>query len=205
MSDLATLHRSTLRLPGEAPVKLSRLGAGKFCKAHSDGKRAILFTKDGNFDKAFLSELHRDNPDLPHLPAVEYLADTHDGTLYASPVYRKISKESTPEAWASWLLLKRATKIARAKLAEDRGTRKYDPRAGLHDGSAYNQYVLNACKECGVSGQLLAAVEALVDYAANYGAQVWVEFRPGNLGADEAGRLVLLDPTYDAEQLHKMT
>lgn len=203
---LYTIHRSHLCAPGRDPVKLHRLGAGQFCTAYligggpSNGNfgRVLLVVREDCYDKEILRELHRDNPDNPHLPAVVEFGDLrNEGRLYVAPLYGKLSKAETPEAWADWLLIRRAQTAARKRLDEWR----QGQRASFHDGCYYNQFFIDEAELLGLRPQLMDALRDVFEGAGNYGSTVWMEFRPGNLGVDGDGRLVLLDPTFDVKKL----
>jgi len=196
------LSRSRLVGNGRT-IPLERLGQGKFCRAYrmaSEPTRAILIVNDSYHDKEILTEAHRHNPNNPHIPAVSQFGLTAEDTIYSAPVYHKLTPNSV-DAWADWLKIRRAMKAARKLFDEMQSNREWHRRNNEHDGCYLNQYFIDEAPNFGIDGPLLEALEEICYQAQNYGSDVWMEFRPGNLGVDDAGRLVLIDPTFNMTQL----
>ena len=221
---LASLTRGVLRLPGQGPIKVKKLGAGAFATAYVTTEVTppvvYVFTPEDVFDKELLAMARDAEPQNPHLPKVEKVGETHDQFVYAMPLYRTpFRKADSPSGWKDYAILKKCRQTAWDTIREKGTTYSemyHPPIPGLYKGGmrrvpAYPQmkhrgYEVNeetvACaEEAGVSPSTLEALRILVDTASNYGQAYVFEFSPRNLATDADGTLVLLDPLFDQEKL----
>jgi hypothetical protein len=196
--EIASLTRGVLRLPGRAPIKIKKLGAGAFATAYLTTEVTppvvYVFTPDDVYDKELLAMARDAEPQNPHLPRVEKVGETRDQTIYAMPLYRTpLRKADSASGWQDYAILKHCREGAYAHW-DARG------RTGKR-GYRINEETVACAERAGVSPSTLEALRILVDTAANYSDDYVFEFSPRNLGTDDAGALVLLDPLYDREKL----
>lgn len=190
---LASLARGVLRLPGQAPIKVKKLGAGAFATAYvtTDMTPPVVyvFTPEDVYDKELLAMARDAEPGNPHLPKVEKVGETRDQFIYAMPLYRTpFRKTDSPSGWKDYAILKKCREDAYWGPVGKRGYR-------------INEETVACAERAGVSPSTLEALRILVDTAANYSDDYVFEFSPRNLATDDAGTLVLLDPLYDREKL----
>jgi len=195
---LASLTRGVLRLPGLAPIKVKKLGAGSFATAYvtTEATPPVVYvvTPDDVYDKELLAMARDAEPQNPHLPRVEKVGETRDQFIYAMPLYRTpLRKTDSPSGWKDYTLLKTCREDA---------YEHWDPRRLVGKrGYQINEETVACAEAAGVSPSTLEALHILVDTAANYSDDYVFEFSPRNLATDEAGTLVLLDPLFDREKL----
>jgi hypothetical protein len=188
--------RGTLHTP-DGPIKMHQIGKGAFSLAMvEDGvaagvlPRVFVFSADDVYDKELLAMAHEADPANPHLPKVERFGYTQDKAVFVMPLYKApLRKADSPEGWRDYAMLKKC----RDKVY---GMRK--------SGYEVNEDVYACAEAAGVRPSVLDALRALIDTAANYGAEYVFEFSPRNLATDEAGNLVLLDVLYDRERLTQL-
>ena len=195
---LASLTRGVLRLPGRAPIKIKKLGAGAFATAYVTTEATppvvYVFTPDDVYDKELLAMARDAEPQNPHLPKVEKVGETRDQSIYAMPLYRTpLRKADSASGWQDYAILKHCREDAYEHWDARRGTGKR--------GYRINEETVACAERTGVSPSTLEALRILVDTAANYSDEYVFEFSPRNLATDDAGNLVLLDPLFDREKL----
>jgi len=195
---LASLTRGVLRLPGQAPIQIKKLGAGAFATAYVTTEMTppvvYVVTPDDVYDKELLAMARDAEPQNPHLPKVEKVGETRDQFIYAMPLYRTpLKKADSASGWKDYTILKKCREDAYAHWDARRGTGKR--------GYRINEETVACAEDAGVSPSTLEALRILVDTAANYSDDYVFEFSPRNLATDDAGTLVLLDPLYDREKL----
>ena len=195
---LASLTRGVLRLPGRAPIKIKKLGAGAFATAYVTTEATppvvYVFTPEDVYDKELLAMARDAEPENPHLPQVEKVGETRDQFIYAMPLYRTpLRKADSPSGWKDYTILKKCHEGAYAHW-DARG------RTGKR-GYRINEETVACAERTGVSPSTLEALRILVDTAANYSDEYVFEFSPRNLATDDAGNFILLDPLYDREKL----
>lgn len=195
---LASLTRGVLRLPGQGPIKIKKLGAGAFATAYltTEATPPVVYvlTPDDVYDKELLAMARDAEPGNPHLPQVEKVGETHDQFVYAMPLYRTpFRKTDSPSGWKDYAILKTCREDA---------YEHWDPRRLVGKrGYRINEETVACAEAAGVSPSTLEALRILVDTAANYSDEYVFEFSPRNLATDDAGNLVLLDPLFDREKL----
>jgi hypothetical protein len=229
--EVASLVRGVLRLPGRAPIKVKKLGAGSFATAYVTTEESppvvYVLTPDDVYDKELLAMARDAEPQNPHLPKVEKVGETRDQFIYAMPLYRApLRKGDSPAGWKDYLVLKKCREEAwrdierkgttyeervepippslRGMFMEERETttRRIPTRPDMtHRGYEVNEATVACAERSGVSPSTLDALRILVDTASNYGSSFVFEFAPRNLASDEAGNMVLLDPLFDQEKL----
>jgi hypothetical protein len=190
---LASLTRGVLRLPGQGPIKVKKLGAGAFSTAYVTTEATppvvYVFTPEDVYDKELLAMARDAEPENPHLPKVEKVGETRDQFIYAMPLYRTpFRKADSPSGWKDYTILKKCLDDAHWGPVGKRGYR-------------INEETVACAERTGVSPSTLEALRILVDTAANYSDEYVFEFSPRNLATDDAGSLVLLDPLFDREKL----
>ena len=195
---LASLTRGVLRLPGRAPIKVKKLGAGAFATAYVATEVTppvvYVFTPEDVYDKELLAMARDAEPQNPHLPKVEKVGETRDQFIYAMPLYRTpLRKADSASGWKDYILLKTCREGAYAHW-DARG------RTGKR-GYRINEETVACAERAGVSPSTLEALRILVDTAANYSDDYVFEFSPRNLATDDAGNFILLDPLFDREKL----
>ena len=195
---LASLTRGVLRLPGQAPIKVKKLGAGAFATAYVTTEVTppvvYVFTPEDVYDKELLAMARDAEPGNPHLPKVEKVGETRDQFIYAMPLYRApLRKADSASGWQDYAILRHCREDAYEHW-DARG------RTGKR-GYRINEETVACAERAGVSPSTLEALRILVDTAANYSDDYVFEFSPRNLATDDAGTLVLLDPLYDREKL----
>lgn len=196
--ETASLTRGVLRLPGQAPIQIKKLGAGAFATAYVTTEMTppvvYVFTPDDVYDKELLAMARDAEPQNPHLPKVEKVGETRDQFIYAMPLYRTpLRKADSPSGWKDYAILKTCREDA---------YEHWDPRRLVGKrGYQINEETVTCAEATGVSPSTLEALRILVDTAANYSDDYVFEFSPRNLATDEAGTLVLLDPLFDREKL----
>ena len=228
---LASLTRGVLRLPGQAPIKVKKLGSGSFATAYVTTEATppvvYVFTPEDVFDKELLAMARDAEPQNPHLPQVEKVGETRDQFIYAMPLYRSpLRKGNSPAGWKDYTVLKKCRDEAwedvrkkgtryeefteeippslRGLFADGRTkrTRRVPiPPDMTHRGYEVNEATVACAERSGVSPSTLDALRILVDTASNYGSSFVFEFSPRNLATDEAGNFILLDPLFDREKL----
>lgn len=197
---LASLTRGVLRLPGQAPIKVKKLGAGSFATAYVTTEATppvvYVFTPEDVFDKELLAMARDAEPQNPHLPKVEKVGETRDQFIYAMPLYRTpLRKADSPSGWKDYTILKTCREDA---------YEHWDPRHRVGKrGYRINEDTYDCAEAAGASPSTLEALRILVDTAANYSDEYVFEFSPRNLTTDDAGNLVLLDPLFDREKLQR--
>jgi len=199
---LAFLTRGVLRLPGQAPIKIKKLGAGAFATAYVTTEATppvvYVFTPEDVFDKELLAMARDAEPQNPHLPKVEKVGETRDQFIYAMPLYRTpLKKADSASGWKDYTILKKCREDAYEHWDARRGTGKR--------GYRINEETVACAEDTGVSPSTLEALRILVHTAANYSDEYVFEFSPRNLGTDEAGILVLLDPLFDREMWQRQS
>jgi hypothetical protein len=187
------LHRGVLATPaGGIPVK--RIGKGAFAEVYREQVspgRVFAFTDDDVYDKEIAALVRGQQPDNPHVPAVEKFGHTRDKTVYAMPYYKSpLRKGDSPRGWEDFKKLEGCAEAAR-------------PRAYRDDRRGYeiSNEVVDCAKESSVSPAVVEALEGLNDWAQNHSDQYVFEFSPQNLAADENGNLVLLDVLFERDNL----
>jgi len=223
-AETATLSRGLLRLPGQAPIRVKKLGAGAFATAYItvEARPPVVYvvTPDDVYDKELLAMARDAMPDNPHLPKVERVGETHTQSIYAMPLYRTpFRKSDSPSGWKDYTVLKKCRAKAWDTIREKGTTYSemyHAPIPGLykggmrrvpvypqmkHRGYEVNEETVACAEEAGVSPSTLEALRILVDTASNYGQAYVFEFSPRNLATDADGTLVLLDPLFDQEKL----
>jgi len=196
---LASLTRGVLRLPGQAPIQIKKLGAGAFATAYvtTEATPPVVYvvTPDDVYDKELLAMARDAEPNNPHLPKVEKVGETRDQFIYAMPLYRTpLRKADSASGWQDYAILKHCREDAYAHWDARRGTGKR--------GYRINEETVACAEDAGVSPSTLEALRILVDTAANYSDDYVFEFSPRNLATDDAGNFILLDPLYDREKLY---
>jgi hypothetical protein len=185
------------------------LGRGRYSLAFrlaGDGP-VILYTYFGDMCKEILTgcqEGHDAGGEWvearnPHIPEIEQIG-TFDAPRYADDirVYRARWYEpltaAHKEAWAQRNELARVREEAyREHVAE--------AHMAAYEGVTVNYQTAETAR---VPASLKASLMQLTNEAANYGSgYMFDNFRKGNQGVDEEGRLVLLDPMFDAEETYK--
>lgn len=175
------------RLAGDGPVILY-VYFGDFCKE-------ILTGLQGAHDEGGVWHEGRN----PHLPEIEQIG-VFDAPRYADDIRVYRAKWYAPltaahkEAWALRNELQRVRDEAYSEII----TR---PEAACYEGVTVNYAVQTRAR---VPDSLRGALEQLTNEAANYGAGYMFDgFKKGNQGVDEEGRLILLDPLFDAEAVYR--
>lgn len=196
--EVITLSRGVLRIPGEAPIRVKKLGAGAFATAYVTVEASppvvYVVTPDDVYDKELLAMAREAEPSNPHLPKVERVGEMRDQFVYRMPLYRTpLKKADSPTGWKDYTVLK--------KCREDAYEHWDARRRSGKRGYQINEQTYDCAERSGVSPSTLEAIRILIDTAANYGDEVVFEFSPRNLGTDDAGTFVLLDPMYDREKL----
>jgi hypothetical protein len=221
---LAFLTRGVLRLPGQGPIKIKKLGAGAFATAYVTTEATppvvYVFTPDDVYDKELLAMARDAEPQNPHLPQVEKVGETRDQFIYAMPLYRApFRKVDSASGWKDYMILKKCRSTAWDTI-KNKGVTYSEvyahPIPGLykggmrrvpvypqmnHRGYEVNEETVACAERAGVSPSTLEALRILVDTAANYSDDYVFEFSPRNLATDDAGNFVLLDPLFDREKL----
>lgn len=197
-AETATLSRGLLRLPGKPPIRVKKLGAGAFATAYVtvDARPPVVYvlTPDDVYDKELLAMARDAMPNNPHLPKVERVGEMRDQFVYRMPLYRTpLKKADSPTGWKDYTVLKKCREDAYEHWDARRGAGKR--------GYQINEQTYDCAERSGVSPSTLEAIRILIDTAANYGDEVVFEFAPRNLGTDDAGTFVLLDPMFDREKL----
>lgn len=196
--EVASLVRGVLRLPGRAPIKVKKLGAGAFATAYvtTEERPPVVYvlTPDDVYDKELLAMARDAEPQNPHLPKVEKVGETRDQFIYAMPLYRTpLKKADSPSGWKDYTVLKKCREDAYGSW----DTRRMAGKRGYQ----INEETYACAEKAGVSPSTLEAIRILIDTAANYSDEYVFEFAPRNLATDADGALVLLDPLYDREKL----
>lgn len=176
------------------------LGAGRFTNAFLHGRDVYLFTHYGDYSKEILWQCN-ERPRNPHIPVMERI-DVLDGPKYAdwdiyvyrSRYYEMPLSANTGRAWQDY----KALRLVREKahwLEPDKRVIDTDRCRNI------NYYVSDNAK---ITAKALEALKELADGCANYGDNyLFDDFRARNLGTDERGRLVFVDPVFNAEIVNK--
>lgn len=185
------------------------LGRGRYTVAFrlaGDGP-VILYSYFGDMCKEILASLQGAHEEdevwyedrNPHLPAIEHIGTfsaprvANDVLVYRAKWYEPLTA-AHQEAWAQRNELHRAREEAYAEIIRE-------PYMARYEGVTVNYQVATRAR---VPGRLKAALMALSNGAVNYGAGYMFDgFKKGNQGVDEEGRLVLLDPLYNAEEVYE--
>lgn len=172
-----------------------RIGSGLFTVAYSDGDKVFLVVKDGCFDKDMMAELYEQQPS-PFFPAVKKLGGFKQRMLYECPFYAKLTP-SYATAWATFTLIKAAYA---AELKHPNCSTK-----SLYDGHAFNRCVVNrACEMAAVNPSVptdaIEALSDLVEWAANFGSEYWLDISRRNFAVN-CGQLVYLDLMANAVEV----
>lgn len=172
------------------------LGSGRFTNAFLHGRDVYLFTHYGDFSKEILWHCNEGKRN-PHVPVIERI-DVLDGPrgtewdvyVYRSVLYEMPLKATSGKAWSEHRELARVRDEAQWR---ESGKRFIDTDR-CHN---INYYV---CENAKVSESTREALAEIADRARDYGDNyLFDDFRPRNLGLDKRGRLVFVDPVFDAE------
>jgi hypothetical protein len=183
------LSRGVLATPaGGIPMK--RIGKGAFAEVYREQVppgRVFAFTDDDVYDKEIAALVRGQQPDNPHVPAVEKFGHTRDKTVYSMPYYKSpLRKGDSPRGWEDF---KKLQGCAETVSLNQRG----------HEIS---NEVVDCAKGSHVSPAVVVeALEGLNDWAQNHSDQYMFEFAPRNVATDEHGNLVLLDVLFDRDNL----
>lgn len=169
----------------------------------------ILYTYFGDICKEILAQCQDGHDEggtwcegrNPHVPEIErvgvFSSPRHadDVRVYRARYYEPLTAAHR-EAWAHRNELERVRREAYAEIVRE-------PSMARYEGVTVNYAVATRAR---VPERLKAALAELTDAAANYGAGYMFDgFKKTNQGVDEEGRLVLLDPLYDAKEVYEET
>ena len=202
MQDDYTISRGILSSPESGPIAVRRIGKGAFATAYADDDDNVYVTvPEDIYDKEILADIHRDDPENPHLPAVEHLGYTRTGKVFAMPLYRMPLRKADTHDWQAYQILRRCWQEAQTAVYNRARAKGWNT---IHMGHNVLAETVECAEQAGMSGPLLEAMEALRDGASNYGASYTFEISPRNVGSDEDGNLVLVDVLFDMEKLERM-
>ena len=193
--DSLRLHRGVLDTPdGSIPVE--RIGKGMFAtvyRATEPPRDVYAFTDDDIYDKEIAASVYEDDKTNPHVPAVERFGHTHDQSVWKMPHYRTpLRKSDSPEAWATYKVMEQCRDAATDA-----------PNSKQRSGYQINEQALSCARLLVRNKQVLDALEAFKNTAANYGEDYVFEFAPRNLATDAKGNLVFLDVLFDEAERKK--
>lgn len=184
----------TIPAPGRPEgktIRVTRIGRGRYTTAWRHGSRVYLRVRPGEHSKEILETLRG----KAHIPSCRFVAHLpNDYKLYGMPLYRRVTARETTEAWKQLRTL--------IKMREDAWLAARDRNGGRAHGYDINAAFADLLDNTdhGLPDSLVNALNSLLDQAMNYGEYV-VEFRRANVAATKSGKLILLDPLFDMEEV----
>lgn len=192
-----TLRAGELKIDGK-PVVVYPLGRGAFTRAFRAGDTAYVVVRPESEDKDVLAAAHSAHPKNPHLPKITFLGElSDDRKVYRMPVYQPL-RAAHKTAWTQFLALKEAVETHRK-------TEDFYARINRYGGYAGMERIVEiAAKDKDIPKSLRTALLAILYELSDRRPTFNFEFAVRNLAVDEKGRLVLLDPFYDALLLDEL-
>lgn len=174
-------------------VRACFIGNGKYSNAFraESGNSVFIFTYFGDKCKEILSDCYRDQFNV-HLPKMERVEKQRDVRIYKSKYYEQIRKFY----WESWHIRKELY------LARERAYKRVikSPEEVCYKAVLLNHETLDQIRN--VPRPVARAVASLCEISASYGDNFMLDaFTVRNTAVDAQGRIVLLDPIYDAKAL----
>lgn len=184
-------RQATLTFDSGNQIKVQWLGQGTFAQVWGDYNNAyaIMYSRRGvqDYSKELMSWAYASESNNPHLVPVERVGYIQDKAVYVMPQYEMLTAKHKT-AWLHFRELKEMWQRAWAATGTT-GTECREYFVRLIDG---NQVLPESLKQ---------AIEALHFSAYNFGDQTFFEFAKRNLAVTSKGDLVLLDITFDWNQL----
>lgn len=185
-------------LPDGRTLLAQYIGRGKFSnvfRVKSIQDRVYIYTKHGDLSKDILS--HIDRTGNRHIPMMRYLGPMQNGEIdvyqsmyYTTPVIKPLS---IGQNWKTVLALRHAHAEACAEFPGD--------IIAKNQCIDFNYYIVENAK---VPRKIREALTLITESAQDWGKHyLFDDFKGRNLGLDKNGRLVFIDPVFDAGMLQK--
>ena len=169
-------------------IDLAYLGRGRFCTAYQNDALVYLFVKPGDYSKHALCDpwiTHRQ-----HMPRLNQVEKQGDITVFETDFYPTLTAKYK-DAWSIYCELKEQRQMS---------WNQHFSMNHWQFGYQVNESVIDRAE---VPDTVRTALVEMNYAISNYGASYVFEFRPGNLGVDNDGNLILRDSLYDMEQIFK--
>lgn len=197
--------RYMLHVEGGQSIEVERIGKGRFTVAYLETSTSrelasvfLVVNEDaGDYSKHILSNC--DGPYIPQLERLGYVQAGH--TVWQTRYYRRPRATDTL-AWKQFRAIAKCREDAWTEVMRSTDTRK---RPYYTLGADVMQLTIDKLKaEYAFSGALTDALEQIAGESANYGSSYVFEFAARNLGVDNDGGLILLDPVFDLESMERV-
>lgn len=195
MATLKKLHTARLTLDDGTTVDVERIGRGRYATAWRNGSSVYLQVKDGpDCSKEIMESLCGDHACIP---ATEHMGALGDAKLYRQPLYHKLRAKDYPEAWRIYKRLRDHAEAAHQE-AHRREPMRFSPSRSASE--VLGGTVDRVAADMEIPKAYRLAIGALSDEVQNYG-DYHFEFCPRNLAVDNRGRLILLDPVFNWQEV----
>lgn len=196
--------RYQLKVEHGAVCEVERIGKGRFTVAYLETSTSrelasvfLVVNEDaGDYSKHILSNC--DGPYIPHLDRIGYVQAGH--TVWQTHYYRRPRATDTL-AWKQFRAIAKCREDAYTEVMRAADTRKRPYYTLGHDVMVLTIDKLRAEHNY---PELADALQQITDACCNYGSSYVFEFAARNLGVDNDGGLILLDPVFDLESMERM-
>jgi hypothetical protein len=133
-----------------------------------------------------------------HIPHLRCLGDIGERVLYETTYYQPLTAQ-IKGAWAQYKLLREAYDCAMRMFHDRRNRREPLQEQVRQANQVFSDQVADATY---ISDSLKDSVESMMTWVDNWPGYL-IEIAKRNLAVDCQGRLILLDPCFDADALQK--
>ena len=181
----------------DKPVKATFIGWGQFSNVfRGKGNDVFIYTHYGDNSKEIIS-MCNDNPHIPPMEKIEVIdgpaQEDWDVHVFKSKYFEPFVQARSAKAWAHHKELRRVRD----------NCNQLQPDTRMIDSGkcqAINYCVADTAR---VPAPVKEALNILAETSLNFGQNfLFDDFRPRNLGLDKQGRIVFIDPLFDAELIH---
>lgn len=196
--------RYKLTIDDRHEYEVERIGRGRFTVAYLDTSVSrelasvfLVVNEDaGDYSKHILS-----NCDGPYIPQLDRIGDVQAGhTVWQTRYYRRLRATDTL-AWKQFRAIAQCREVAWTEVMRASDTRK-TPYYTL--GNQVIHRTIEKFRDEYNYPELADALDQIADECDNYGSSYVFEFAARNLGVNNDGGLILLDPVFDLESMERM-
>jgi len=184
--------RAMLTLPNGSSVEVERIGSGRYTTAWRNNHFVYLQTHEDDRSKEILLRIDGEHLHIPRVERLEWDERNKKYEWYREPLYKPLTAKSG-DAWKQFKILHKYYNGAYSE-------------AMKRDSYRWDAYTFNGVlredmeNDDQLPQSLRDAVIALIDEAGDYG-QYMVEITKKNSAVDDDGRLILLDPLFNLQEL----
>lgn len=195
-------------------VQTERLHSGEFCTAYLDKSTNDVFIFMNVEKMCPGKEILTFCDPSGHIPPMLHVDDTEVRSTFKITEYRVwrttfsgALQARSKKAWAQYKTLKKAWEVTLEEMLKNHPHKWNEPQKYFAEQLDFDDMVmpfLDLLQMWNVDADLVKDLSRLYSVGSMYGASMWWEFAPRNLGVSDTGELVLRDIALDREILAKM-